>query len=113
MVSGPLRSVAMKGAWPSSTEKSPSAPGTVTIWTSADRSRRAGVTSSNFRAMFESPPSRLREGSGEGLFRIKRRARPPTDPPLAPPASGRGTRLRLFGELRGLGDRFVDAADHV
>src|SRR3546814_12572459 len=36
-----------------------------------------------------------------------------TCPPLTLPASGRGTVLRVFGELRGLGDRFVDAADHV
>src|SRR5690554_4012258 len=43
--------VDMKGAWPSSTPNSPSAPGTTTMWTSSARTRRAGVTSSKWRAM--------------------------------------------------------------
>src|SRR5690606_1604129 len=65
--------VDMKGAWPSSTPNSPSVPGTTTMWTSSERTRRAGVTSSKWRAM----------------------------------ASG------FLGQLLGLLDRFLDAADHV
>src|SRR3546814_18618880 len=41
------------------------------------------------RSWFSLLPARVREGSGEGLFQGTRRL--PTCPPLAPPASGRGT----------------------
>src|SRR5690606_34381039 len=67
------RIVDITGAWPSSTPNSPSVPGTTTMWTSSERTRRAGVTSSKWRAI----------GSG------------------------------FLGQLLGLLDRFLDAADHV
>src|SRR5690606_36530315 len=47
----PSRIVDITGAWPSSTPNSPSAPGTTTMWTSSERTRRAGVTSSKWRAI--------------------------------------------------------------
>ncbi|MFM5893009.1 MAG: isoleucine--tRNA ligase, partial [Novosphingobium sp.] len=40
------------------------------------------------------PPSRLREGSGVGQSAASGSASDQTDPPLTPPASGRGTTLR-------------------
>src|SRR6187431_2866323 len=65
--------VDMTGAWCSSTPKSPSVPGTTTMWTSSERTSLVGVTSSKW--------------------------------------SGIGS--ALFGQLLGLLDRLVDAADHV
>src|SRR6478609_9016869 len=70
---GPSRIVDMTGAWRSSTPKSPSVPGTTTMWTSSERTSLVGVTSSKWIGI----------GSG------------------------------LFGQLLGLLDRFLDAADHV
>src|SRR5690606_26531039 len=43
--------VDMKGAWPSSTPNSPSAPAPTTMCTSSERTRQAGVTSSKWRAI--------------------------------------------------------------
>src|SRR5262245_3096591 len=42
----PGRSAAISGAWPASTPKSPSAPGTSTSSTSPEKTRRAGEASS-------------------------------------------------------------------
>src|SRR5690606_33749287 len=43
--------VDITGAWPSSTPKSPSVPGTTTMWTSSERTSFSGVTSSKCSAM--------------------------------------------------------------
>src|SRR5688500_16879824 len=106
MASSPSRIVDMTGAWPSRTPKSPSLPGTTTICTCSERSSFPGVTSSKLRAIV----SFLSTAAPD---------RPPDDPlparggefePRLDPAAWRSS---LLSQLLGLGDRFLDAADHV
>src|SRR5688572_32158956 len=47
----PSRTVDITGAWPSRTPKSPSVPGTTTMWTFSERTSFVGVTSSKCRGI--------------------------------------------------------------
>src|SRR5262245_21788561 len=55
----PGRTVEMRRAWPGSTPKSPSVPGTTTDSTSAENSKRSGETSSNLTVSAILHPSNL------------------------------------------------------
>src|SRR5688572_5215815 len=55
----PGRTVEMRRAWPGSTPKSPSVPGTTTDSTSAENSKRSGETSSNLTVSAIFHPSQL------------------------------------------------------
>src|SRR6185312_14836803 len=106
----PGRTVEMKSAWPGSTPKLPSLPGTTTMSTASDSNSRSGETSSNctLSAMFL-PRSPCFAPCGGG---------PHPSPNLSPLPNGRGEReeegLRRFGRhLAGLLDGLLDGADHV
>src|SRR5438045_1903252 len=105
MASSASFKVVITGAWPAMTPKSPSVPGTTTMWTSSLRASFSGVTSSKCRSAIvglslDRGVDRVRDGvelagdAGEDFGDVERLAQEALD--LAGAADGQ---LIFFGKL--------------